>query len=72
MKTYDPELHFNHGKPWLKSDQDYLIEQYGFASILQISLALGRTYKTIADRVYQLKNQGLIKCKVVNSKRVAK
>ncbi|AWB00231.1 hypothetical protein CU052_13410 [Vibrio harveyi] len=68
----NPELHFNHGKPWMKSDQDYLIEQYGFASVMQISAALGRTYKTTCARIYQLKNQGLIEYKLASKARVAK
>lgn len=68
MIKYDPELHPNHGKPWKTVDVKYLIDFYGKDSLASISLALGRTYKTVADRVYVLKQQGKILIKPKRNK----
>lgn len=60
---FNEEFHFNHGKPWKNSDQKYLIERWNKDRYVDISLALGRTYATIADRICTLKKQGVIKTK---------
>lgn len=57
---YDPKIHFNHGKPWTNKDENYLITYQKSDSITDLSLALGRTYKTIADRIYELRKAGRI------------
>ncbi|WP_351122703.1 hypothetical protein [Shewanella sp. T24-MNA-CIBAN-0130] len=57
---YHPEFHFNHKRAWMTSELKYLIERYGKDKIEDISLALGRTYKTIANMIYELKKQGRI------------
>ena len=57
-KAYDPEFHFNHKKPWLTNEIQYLKEMRGYKSLQDISLALGRTYKAVADMVYRLKKAG--------------
>jgi len=60
---YNPEYHFNHKRPWMNSDLKYLIERYKKDRIDDISLALGRTYKTIANMIYDLKKKGVIPTK---------
>ena len=52
---FDKNVHFNHGKPWLVSDVNYLIKFWNVDTYASLSASLGRTYKTIADRVYNLK-----------------
>lgn len=58
LVKYDPELHPNHGKGWKTSDIKYLKDYYRKDSLANISLALGRTYKTVAHMVYRLKQKG--------------
>lgn len=58
---FDKDIHFNHGKPWKTSDINYLIKFWNVDSYASLSAVLGRTYKTIADRVYNLKKTGQIK-----------
>uniref|UniRef100_UPI0035C698BA hypothetical protein n=1 Tax=Serratia quinivorans TaxID=137545 RepID=UPI0035C698BA len=48
------------GKPWNIQDQKYLIK-FHKDKYADLSLALGRTYKTIADRIYNLRRSGEIK-----------
>lgn len=60
LAKYDPNLHFNHGKPWSIQDQKYLIK-FHKDKYADLSLSLGRTYKTIADRIYNLRKTGEIK-----------
>ena len=61
MCKYDPEVHFNHKKPWTNHDQNYLIDFYGKLPVSELCFALGRTYKTIVDKAWSLRKQGLIK-----------
>lgn len=56
--TYNDDIHFNHKKPWKTSEIKYLKQSYGVISNIDISLALGRTYKTVCDKIYQLKKIG--------------
>lgn len=60
QSKYNPAIHFNHKKPWKNSDQTYLIK-YHRDNRTDLCLALGRTYKTICDRIYTLKRDGIIK-----------
>lgn len=55
---YNPDLHFNQGKPWNDDDIDYLIEWYTIIGLEEMSLALGRTEGTVANKVNQFRNQG--------------
>lgn len=56
---YDPQIHFNHRKPWSIQDQKYLIK-FHKDKYADLSLSLGRTYKTIAGRIYNLRKSGEI------------
>lgn len=58
MCKYDPKVHFNHLKPWTTTDQKYLIEFYGKVAVSELCMSLGRTYKTITDRVCTLRKVG--------------
>lgn len=55
---HDPKLHPNHGTYWKTSDLRYLKDYYRKDSLVNIALALGRTYKTVAHMVYRLKKRG--------------
>jgi hypothetical protein len=58
--NYHPGLHHNQKKPWVISDQKYLIENYERVGPTEISLALGRTIHTVMTRVYELRKKGLM------------
>lgn len=68
---YHPDIHVNHGMPWLASDNQYLIEHYNTAGPEEMSIELGRTIHTIMQRVCELRKQGLMDKpnKRVNKKR---
>ena len=55
---YHPEIHFNQDKPWLNSDEKYLIEYYEKDGPDKVALALGRTVHTIMTRAYELRKKG--------------
>lgn len=55
---YNPDFHPNHKKPWMVSDEKYLIENYVSMGVKHCSDALGRTVTVIATRVYQLRKEG--------------
>jgi len=57
---YNPELHFNQGKLWTSEDLEYLINWYNITGAEEMSLALGRTEMTIADKVFKLRKRGLM------------
>lgn len=58
---YDPEIHTERYKPWLGSDERYLIENYGKIPLTEISLSMGRTYRSVQRRVYELRKKGIIR-----------
>lgn len=58
---FNEQIHFNHNKPWKTSEIRYVKESYKKFSNIDISLVLGRTYKTVCDKIYQLKKSGEIK-----------
>lgn len=60
---YNSELHFNQGKPWTSEELDYLINWLDKTGYEEMSLALGRTEMTVADRVHKLKKKGLMPVK---------
>ncbi len=57
---FNKEFHPNHCKPWKTEDIKYIVDRYGKDNISDISLALGRTAKTIGTRIYLLKKNGII------------
>jgi len=56
---YNPELHTNHKKPWTVDELEYLCKFYYIDGPKTISLALGKTEKTISRVIYQLKKDSL-------------
>jgi hypothetical protein len=60
---YHPEYHPNQRAPWTTKDQKYLIENYGKSGAMEVSLALGRTIRTVMQRVYELRLKGLMQKK---------
>ena len=56
---YDPELHENHKKPWLKEDLIYLCKYYDGTAKGDMALALGRTYAACAQMALSLKKCGI-------------
>lgn len=58
---YDPEYHDNHNKPWTVNDLAFLCGQYKSMKKLDLSLALGRTHRTILSKASQLRKEGQFK-----------
>lgn len=58
---YNSELHFNQGNKWTPEDMEYLVKWYDIIGAEEMSLALGRTEMTIADKVFKLRRKGLMK-----------
>lgn len=56
--VYDPEYHENYGKRWTDEDLAYLVQMRPGTKWADISLALGRTHDTCADKYYKLKKAG--------------
>jgi len=57
--SYDPEFHHNQGKPFTESDLEYLCKYYEIDDIRTLSYAMGKTEKTLEDKVTELKKEGL-------------
>lgn len=57
---YHPEYHPNQKSPWTTTDQKYLIENYEKSGASEVSFALGRTIRTVMQRVYELRKKGLM------------
>ncbi len=57
---YNPDLHPNQGKPWSDEDKDYLINWYSKIGLEEMSLALGRSEATIAQKVTKFRNRGIM------------
>ena len=58
---YNPEFHFNQGQYWTYEEEEYLIKWYDIIGMEEMSLALGRTEATVANKVYRLQKQGRMK-----------
>lgn len=57
---YNPEFHFNQGKPWDSQDKEYLIRWYDIIGMEEMSLALGRTEATLTGKVSELRKAGIM------------
>jgi DNA-binding MarR family transcriptional regulator len=57
---YHPDLHPNHKQPYKLSELVYLCKFYRRGNRREISLALGRTESTVADKVCKLRKAGLL------------
>lgn len=55
---YNSDLHDRQGKPWTDEEKNYLINWYAKIGLEEMSLALGRTEATVANKVNQLRTQG--------------
>jgi len=55
---YNQDLHDRQGKQWDDDEIEYLIAWYTRIGLEEMSLALGRTEGTIAQKVNQFRNQG--------------
>lgn len=55
---YNPELHYMQGKLWEEEEIEYLIKWYDIVGMEEMSLALGRTEGTVANKVYRLQMRG--------------
>lgn len=56
---YHPEFHFSHGQPYTESDLEYLCRFCHCDSMRHLSFALGKTERNIADKIMELKRNGL-------------
>lgn len=56
---YHAEYHDRHGKPFTVDELVYLCKYYEFDSVLDMSLALGRTPKTLQSKVVKLRQSGM-------------
>jgi len=57
--NYNELLHFNQGKVWNMKDSVYLCKYADADGLKSVSLALGRTYKSVAQKLKTLKKEGL-------------
>lgn len=55
---YSPELCTSHYKGYTTKDLIYICQWYGVISSREIALALGRTQKSILNKVVRLKKSG--------------
>lgn len=55
---YNPEYHFNQGKPYTLSELVYICQQYRMGNRKTLSMAVGRTEGTLAALIYKLKKSG--------------
>ena len=55
---YNSDLHDRQGKSWDDDEIEYLINWYTIIGLEEMSLALGRTEGTIANKVNLFRNQG--------------
>jgi len=55
---YNSDLHDRQGKAWSDEDKEYLINWYTIIGLEEMSLALGRTEATIANKANKYRNQG--------------
>lgn len=55
---YNPELHDRQGEIWSQEEVEYLIRWYDIIGMEEMSLALGRTEATVANKVYRLQMRG--------------
>lgn len=55
---YNKHYHFNHRKPFSEDDLMYLCKFWETVSAKELSLALGRTEKTLASKVWIFKKDG--------------
>ena len=58
--NYHPDYHTNHGKPWLVSEQKYLIENYEASGPEHVSLSIGRTIHVVMQKACELRKSGLM------------
>lgn len=54
---YTPSFHRKHGKPWSKSDLEYLINWYDIIGSAEMSLALERPETAIRSKIYQIRKE---------------
>lgn len=66
--NFHPEFHANQGKPWLASDQNFLIEYYEKLGPEEISLVLERTIHTVMTRAYELRKKGVMPKRTTKTK----
>lgn len=57
MKAH-PFYHSNQGKPWTREDLFYLCRFWDYATMTEMSYALGRTETSCASKVCLLKKTG--------------
>lgn len=55
---YNPEFHHNHCTKFTEADLEYMCKFYEVDPIQRLSMALGRTEKTIRNRVRELRVKG--------------
>lgn len=56
--NYNPEICTSHYRGFTTSDLRYICRWYGVISSREIALALGRTQKSIQNKVEKLKRSG--------------
>lgn len=56
---YHPDFHANNGNPWSEEELEYLCKYGDYDNLNTISLALERTYGTVAQKKKILKADGL-------------
>ena len=68
---YNPMFHENMNRPWQAIDEIYLIEWYEIIGAEEMSYAVGRTIRTVMQRVVDLRRTGAM-VKPLKSKHFAR
>lgn len=58
--NYNPEFHKKHGTSWTLEDLQYLIDWYDIIGVEEMSYALERTIKSVAQKATELRNKGIM------------
>lgn len=54
---YNPEIHFNHKKPWSVKDLAYLCKFYKYGEGRNLAFTLGRTEAVIYNKAHDLRKE---------------
>ncbi|KIV57515.1 hypothetical protein TS65_09845 [Aneurinibacillus migulanus] len=57
--NFHPRLHPNQGKPFTEEEKEYLCKYYDIDGSLSMSYVLGRTQKSILNKISKLKRNGM-------------
>lgn len=60
IMLYDERIHHNQGKRWTNEELEYICTFAEYDGLRSLSFAIGRTEKTIASKLSDLRKAGLL------------